>query len=226
MSEPSFGRGKALSGAFRLLEEVARCGAGVTAQELSANLRMPQATAYRILNTHVQEEYLERLPSLRGFALGRKVSELAIRVPAAFKLTQAAKNELASARSEFRGGLHLIGYDVNRIQILDRDPDVAMINEELVVRRPQSTAIGRLMLATLGTRLAEVPDHGGFDASIRSTVQGRAFATQIDELVPGLGCLAVPVVDIDHVTVGCLSLSTSVDRLREPDVVAFLQTLR
>ena len=220
MSEPTFGKGKTLSGAFRILEEVARCGAGVTAQELSANLGMPKATTYRILNSLVQEEYLERLPSLHGFALGRKVSELAIRSSAAFKLTQAAKHTLASARSEFRGGLHLIGYDENRIQILDRDPDVVMVNEDLVVRHPQSTAIGRLMLASLSTRVDVAPDREDLDSSIRLSVSRLGYATQIEELVPGFGCLAVPVVDVDKVTVGCLSLSTSVDRLREPDTVA------
>lgn len=222
MSDSSFGKGRSLSGALRLLEEVARCGAGVTAQELSANLGMPQATAYRILNSLVQEEYLERLPSLRGFALGHKVAELAIRVPAAFKLTQAAKEELAAVRSEFRGGLHLIGYDEARIQILDRDPDVAMTDEELVVRSPSRTAIGRLMLATLPSRLPENSGAGldrGLDPKLHSSGQ-RGFTTQIDELVPGLGCLAVPMVGAGGVTFGCLSLSTSTDRLHEPALLA------
>ena len=52
------------------------CGPGVTAREISDNLAMPRATTYRLLNLLVQDEYLVRMPDLRGFALGRKVVQL------------------------------------------------------------------------------------------------------------------------------------------------------
>ncbi len=67
---------KAIHSALTVLEEVARCGAGVTAREVSDNLGLPRATAYRLLNLLVQDEYLVRMPDLRGFALGRKVVQL------------------------------------------------------------------------------------------------------------------------------------------------------
>lgn len=68
---------KAVQRAFAVLEEVARCGPGVTGQQVAANLGMPKATAYRLLNLLVQDEYLIRMPDLAGFALGNKVTLLA-----------------------------------------------------------------------------------------------------------------------------------------------------
>jgi DNA-binding IclR family transcriptional regulator len=68
---------KAVQSALAVLEEVARCGPGVTGQQVAKNLGLPKATAYRLLNLLVQDEYLVRMPDLSGFALGRKVALLA-----------------------------------------------------------------------------------------------------------------------------------------------------
>ena len=65
---------RAVRSALAVLEEVVAAGPGVTAKEISAALKLPQATTYRLLNLLVGEEYLVRLPDLRGFALGRRAA--------------------------------------------------------------------------------------------------------------------------------------------------------
>lgn len=49
----------------------------MTARELSGHLGLPRATAYRLLNLLVADEYLVRTTDLSGFALGAKVAQLA-----------------------------------------------------------------------------------------------------------------------------------------------------
>ncbi|WP_345714393.1 helix-turn-helix domain-containing protein, partial [Kineococcus glutinatus] len=49
---------RALVSALSLLEEVARTGAGATAAEVAAATGTPRATAYRLLNLLVAEEFL------------------------------------------------------------------------------------------------------------------------------------------------------------------------
>src|SRR5579859_1661338 len=54
---------------------------------------MPRATVYRMLNFLVAEEYLVRMPDLKGFALGVRVAELtggALRRPQQYLDTQAS----------------------------------------------------------------------------------------------------------------------------------------
>ncbi|HKS47065.1 MAG TPA: helix-turn-helix domain-containing protein, partial [Amycolatopsis sp.] len=63
---------KAVRNALAVLEEVVAAGPGVTAKEISAALKLPPATTYRLLNLLVAKGYLVRLPDLRGFALGRR----------------------------------------------------------------------------------------------------------------------------------------------------------
>jgi DNA-binding IclR family transcriptional regulator len=72
----------AVDSAFAILEEVARCGAGVSAREIAENLGMARATTYRLLKHLVQQEYLVRSPDLSGFALGQRVRDLAFAVHA------------------------------------------------------------------------------------------------------------------------------------------------
>jgi DNA-binding IclR family transcriptional regulator len=67
---------KAVRSALAVLEEVARCGVGVTGQTVARNLGLPRSTTYRLLNILVEDGYLVRLPDLSGFALGRKVAML------------------------------------------------------------------------------------------------------------------------------------------------------
>nr|UXN29258.1 helix-turn-helix domain-containing protein [Curtobacterium flaccumfaciens] len=76
MSEPGLRarQPKAIQNALAVLEAVAHAGPGVTAQQISDALGMPRATTYRLITLLVEDEYLVRLPDLRGFALGHKVS--------------------------------------------------------------------------------------------------------------------------------------------------------
>ncbi|GAB2513916.1 helix-turn-helix domain-containing protein [Nocardia heshunensis] len=195
---------KAVLSALVVLEEVAACGPGVTAREISRNLGMPRATAYRLLNLLVQQEYLVRTPDLTGFALGSKVTELAgMAAPPA--LPAPALDVLDQLRRGLRAGIHLAGYHRTetarpRVRILDADPDFPIENQRLITGDLTVSAIGRLALAES-------------DAVARD----RGYAVQVDELRPDHGCLAVPVRDRQGILVAGLILSTTAARLRDLD---------
>lgn len=69
-------RPSAASNPLKVLEIVAQYGTGTTAKEITDALQIPQATAYRVLNSLVADEYLARTSDLRGFALGHAISAL------------------------------------------------------------------------------------------------------------------------------------------------------
>ncbi|MFB8002721.1 helix-turn-helix domain-containing protein [Nocardia sp. NPDC056000] len=202
---------KAVLSALVVLEEVAACGPGVTAREISRNLGMPRATAYRLLNLLVQQEYLVRTPDLSGFALGSKVTELAgMATPA--PLPGAALEALARLRDHTRGGVHLAGYhrtgtERPRVRILDADPEYPIEHEHVITGDLTASAIGRLALAEN-------------DAFARA----RGYALQVNELRSGAGCLTLPIRNRRGVLVAGLTLSTSSARLRDVDEAVGLLT--
>ncbi|MFU8947543.1 helix-turn-helix domain-containing protein [Mycetocola zhadangensis] len=177
---------KAIHSALTVLEEVARlgAGAGVTAQEISQSLGLPRATTYRLINLLAQDEYLVRMPDLTGFALGRKVVELASLV-APPPPPQAVRDVIADLRSRIRGGIHLVRYEGDRILIVDADPDFPLSDESRITLDLTVSAMGRLLLAE---RAGDASPSG--------------YASQTGELMPGYGCLALPICAADGRLVG------------------------
>lgn len=190
---------QAVRSALAVLEAVAAAGVGVTAKEISTELRIPPATTYRLLNLLVAEEYLVRLPDLRGFALGRRAANLA---PAPLAIPTAARMVMEGLRSRVRWGAHLAGYVGHRIVFLDPDPDHPPADPEELTRHPHATAVGRLLLAEHEEHLRHgslarltpttVVDPGELRLRLAEIAE-RGIARQCGEFRADYGCLAVPV---------------------------------
>ena len=206
---------KAIHSALTVLEEVARCGAGVTAREVSEHLALPRATAYRLLNLLVQDEYLVRMPDLRGFALGRKVVELASLVAPA-QPPQAVREVIDRLRERVRGGIHLVRYERDGLRVVDADPDFPP-SEARSVRRLEASAMGRLLLAERAVGAAGAGPEDPDLPRIMAEVRERGYARQLDALPTGHGCIAVPIRDRAGTLVAGLCLSAPRARIENPD---------
>lgn len=213
---------KAIHSALAVLEEVAARGAGVTAREISDALGMPRATTYRLINLLVQEEYLVRMPDLTGFTLGRKVVQLAHLV-APSPPPRAAREVMERLRSGIRGGVHLARYDTDRIAVVDVDVDFPLSDENRIVREWDASAMGRLLLAERGVSATPTRSGRSLGAIVEETRRA-GFARQIDELVPGFGCLAVPIRDERGRLVASVSFAAPRSRIEDPgNVLATLE---
>lgn len=190
---------QAVRSALAVLEAVAAAGVGLSAKEISAELRIPPATAYRLLNLLVAEEYLVRLPDLRGFALGRRAGNLA---PAPLHLPTAARAVMERLRTRVRWGAHLAGYVGHRIVFLDPDPDHPPADPDALSRHLHASALGRLLLAEHeehlpGGALARltpttVIDTGELRLRL-AEIATLGLARQCGEFRADYGCLAAPV---------------------------------
>lgn len=206
---------KAVRNAFAVLEEVVAAGPGVTAKEISAALKMPPATTYRLLNLLVGEEYLVRLPDLRGFALGRRVRRLSI--PLTSKPCAAARGVVEHVRQQLRWAVHLASYTSGRVVLTDPDPDHPPSDEVLLARFPHASALGKLLLAEQPDWRALVRDLRSFTERTRTEpaqldselaeVARTGTAQQLGELWPDRGCLAVAIRDENDALVGGLTVS-------------------
>lgn len=192
---------KAVASALVVLEEVARAGPGVTGQQVARALDLPPATAYRLLNLLVGEEYLVRLPDLSGFALGRRAVEFAgvARGPA---VPRAARAVLADLRASTRFGVHLVTYSAGRMLLVDLDPENPPPDPTLLARHLHASALGRLLLAArpdLAATTALVPLTPATTAdppalaAVLDEARRTGWSAQSDELVLGRGCVATGV---------------------------------
>jgi DNA-binding IclR family transcriptional regulator len=190
----------AVLSALSVLEEVARVGPGVTAQQISANLGLPRATAYRLLNLLVQDEYLVRMPDLSGFALGRKVALLA-GLSARQESDRAIEAILAKLRARIRGGVHLADLRQGSVRFLDVDEDFPLSDPARIAADPGVSALGRLLLAEQACPAGAAPE---------------PYAVQVGALIPGFGCFAVPIRDPAGRLVAAVALALPAPRLAAP----------
>ncbi|WP_405767702.1 IclR family transcriptional regulator [Streptomyces sp. NBC_01538] len=216
-----------LRNALSVLEEVAAAGPGVTAKEVSAALGLAPATTYRLLNLLVAEEYLVRLPDLRGFALGRRAARLS--VPQVPRPCTAARAVVTELRHQVRWGVHLATFTTGRLAIADPDPDHPPTEEALLARYPHVSSLGKLLLADQpAAHRADarelrrftphtITEQAGLDREL-SAVSDTAVARQRGELRPDRGCLAVPVRSpATGVLIAGLALCGPPDRIDEPN---------
>jgi DNA-binding IclR family transcriptional regulator len=192
---------RAVRSALAVLEEVVAAGPGVTAKEISAALKLPQATTYRLLNLLVGEEYLVRLPDLRGFALGRRAARLAL--PVVATPPTAARAVVEHLRGLVRWGVHLASLTTGQVTLVDPDPDHPPAEPTLIARYPHASALGKLLLAdqpdwrAVSRDLRRFTEHTVVDAGVLdrqlAVVAEGGVARQCGELRADRGCLAVPV---------------------------------
>jgi len=135
-----------VSNSLEILEAVAGLGLGVSAQEIAAAVHLPSATAYRLLNALVADEYLVRTSDLRGFGLGARLDGF-IAAASTPNLCSAAREQLAGLRDELRFAVHLMVYQKWSLRVVDADPDHPVRAERDLVRYMHASAAGRLLLA-------------------------------------------------------------------------------
>ena len=192
------------SNPLKILEIVAQYGTGTTAKEITDALQMPQATAYRVLNSLVADEYLARTSDLRGFALGHAISGL---VTAANPPTvpTAARTLIEEFRRGNRFAVHLIMFRNGALRIADEDRDYPLHSAFEMLRYPHASAAGKLMLAELGdsavllprgplTKLTQhtITDSSQLKAQLEE-IRLKGEASEINELAEGSASLALPV---------------------------------
>ena len=223
-TDPSRRHSSTVSNSFDILEVVATLGLGVTAKEIADALHLPQATAYRLINSLGAEEYLVRTSDLRGFGLGARLDKL-VTAAAVPTIPTAARRHLDDLRYSIRFAVHVMAFHNTTLRVLDSDPDHPVRAERELVRYLHASAAGKLLLsdrtiwqeALPSTQLrqltsATVIDLAALNTEMR-TIRDRQFSVQVGQLEQDLACLAVPLRDPNGDTAGALCLAGPSSRI-------------
>ncbi|MCU1648564.1 MAG: hypothetical protein JWN03_8839 [Nocardia sp.] len=215
-------RANAVSSSLAILEVVADCGVGVTAKEIAHRLEMAPATAYRLINALVADEYLVRTADLRGFGLGVRLRGLAGALNSPV-VPGAARQCLNEFRTTTRFAVHLMNFRTDTVQVVSEDPDHPVQGERELVRHLHASAAGKLLLSTRTQWRAMVSDparitththveHAALAEEMRA-IRETGYASAVNELVAGIACLAYPVYSENGTAEGALCLSGPSGRL-------------
>ncbi len=227
MSGPSSSR-STLAQALAVLEEVARMGPAQSANAIARSLELPRATAYRVINSLVSDEYLLRHPNLGGFVLGVRVVELAHLIAPRHESPVPAI--VADLRQQTGEAVHFVRYLGGRVIIVDEDPVLPLSSRDRTRLDLGSTAIGRVLLwafppmrdpddvassqAVIETALSAgmtLADH----RRIAAEVADLGYARHVDP--HERACIAVPVRTPEGLVVGALALAVGSGNLGDAE---------
>ncbi|MGW6442312.1 IclR family transcriptional regulator [Lentzea sp. NPDC055074] len=241
MSAEDSGRPSSVLGKAQLLLRAFESGTyqlGLT--DLSRRSGVPKASAYRLAQELVEWGLLER----RGdhYQLGMRMFELGQRVPTSAVLRSVAGPALADLFAVTRATIHLAVLDGAHVLFLEKVAGEANIlsHSRIGGRLPAPcTATGKVLLAAatdLDEHLARFREAGLAHLTSRTVssvddlrkqltaVQAQGFALEIEETMPGVGSLAVPVTGADGTVHAAVSTTAPVTRLTPRHLLPQLRT--
>ena len=239
LDEPSGSTGKAL----KILEAVAASGRPISIAELSAVLRLSKPTAHRIGTVLEGLGYLEREPGSRRFVEGKRLIRLALSVLQA-AAGRGARRGILQALSETIGETCNLGVmSGNEVVYLDRVEGTwpLGLRFEAGSRVPlHCTSLGKLFLsnlpeAQLGKTVSVLPlkrytentvtDQERLIAELRE-IREKGYATDNQEFMSGVVCIAVPVMGPDRRLCAGIALSAPEARLTLAQACEYIPLLR
>lgn len=215
----------ALEKALDILEYIGAKGDFVTIKEISAELGIPLATAYRTVNYLLSRHYLQQHAEIEGdYFLGQQIQRLANVISRNFDLASVAKpvmRQLASQSGQTVQLGALQGYEIVYIEQILPDKPVNIIASLGIGLPVNSSASGKVLVAHLSSDEQEeflqktvleaqtprsITNVDEFRQELHQ-VKAQGFAIDNEEYARGIGCLAVPIRNFSGQVIAAIGLT-------------------
>lgn len=220
-------RVQSASKALRVLEILADCPhSEMGVSELARRLGWHRTTAYRFMQTLVDEGYVRYVPASDSYRLSFKIVGLANQMVNQLDIRQVVRPHLIRLVDQTQIDGHLGVLEEDHIVFVDRIDCQKPLRTAFHIGRwapAHATAIGKALLAELDWEVVRQRVCGGglegFTPNTLNTaeklradlecVRLRGYATDQEEHNQGVGCVAAAVLDITGRAVAGISLSGS-----------------
>ena len=225
-----------------LLDAMARYPGPVSLKILAAETGLHSSTAFRILNSMVDNGFVERDAGGK-YQLGRKLARLGSRVHARVDLRQIALPVMAQLRDVLGETVNLTIREGDEVVYIEKaTPNRMMHVQQLVGSRAplHVTAVGKLMLAMGGdTECEGYALRTNLPAYTRNTINNlpallqqaaklreQCYAFDDEEAEIGVGCIGALIYDASGSIVAGLSISAPIERRKSEWATTLLQAAR
>jgi DNA-binding IclR family transcriptional regulator len=220
--------------ALDILELMLQRGEPITVAQIVTELSIPKSTAYELVRTLSESDYLAPSGRGSGLFLGRKLFELGMAYRGHVDLLKDGSRIAEQLRDE-------TGETV-QLSVLDNDLMMVLLKEEGVRPLRIISKVGSRVpvnWAAAGRLLVSDMDDKALAKLLSSTVQpsptGRAatdvkklitqirkfrkqgYATELNETNEHAGCVAAPVIDVSGHCIAALSVVAPEQRLTRPN---------
>ncbi len=235
--------GSAILRAMRVMEAIAACQVPPQLAEICKAVELPKPTVFRILATLEAAGLVGREPGSKRYHCGRRLSTLAGEV-LLNSPTRAPRHAILEELVEHTGETcNLTIPNGNAVMYLDRVETAWPLRIALGAGSSvplHASASGKLFLSHMPRRSRErfirqsplvrhtrntLTDPRALAAEFER-VRRQGYATDDEEYLAGICCLAVPVHDGDGRVVAALAMHAPVPRLRLDEAMQFLPAMQ
>ena len=214
-----------------LLDVIAASLEPPSLKALSAETGLHASTAFRVLGSLIEHEFVER-DEIGRYRLGVRLLQLGRRVRQQLDLQREAKAVMEALRDELGETVNLTLREGDEVVYVERAISNRMMRVEQVIgsRAPlHVTAVGKLMLGDEGAAgCAQYAQRTGLPAFTDNTITDpaklatectvgaqRGFALDNQEAEIGVGCIGVLIRDSSGHAVAGLSVSAPIERRQD-----------
>jgi DNA-binding IclR family transcriptional regulator len=222
---------KSLDRALDLLSILARSQGPLSVIDISKALKINRTTTYAMLNTLLAHKFIERDEETNRYTVGPMLFELGQMYRYRFAFTAIAEKQALALAHKWRLQVNVGIYngDGNLLLILVQLPVVTPIIPLGYSVPAYASAMGKVVLAYLPDaeiaellRSIELHKHTKHTKADKNAlrqelteIKVRGYATDREEYMEGLGCIAAPIYDRAGRTIASISVSGSVARILE-----------
>jgi IclR family KDG regulon transcriptional repressor len=220
--------------ALDILELMLQRGEPITVAQIVSELSIPKSTAYELVRTLSEGDYLAPSGRGSGLFLGRKLFELGMAYRGHVDLLKDGARIAEQLRDETGETIQLSVLDGNLMMVLLKEEGVRPVRiiSQVGSRVPVNwAAAGRLLVSDLDDKaLADL-----LGDTVRPSPTGRAatdvkkliaqirkfrrqgYATELNETNEHAGCVAAPVIDASGRCIAAISVVAPEQRLGKPN---------
>lgn len=217
--------------------EILECFTGLREElgikEISEMMNLSKSTVYGLVNTLVQNNFLEQNIDNKRYKLGIKLFKLGMLTHRRMNLENEVKERAEFLSKKYSSTVHLaaIYHDMNIVYIYKKDsPDSVIIYSQLGKKAPSnSSGVGKAIAAFLDEKLQnEILEINDFEKLTKNTltsntdikkewnkVKKLGYAVDNEEVEMGLRCVAAPIFGVDKKPIAAISVSASISQITE-----------
>ncbi|MDR1863512.1 MAG: IclR family transcriptional regulator, partial [Treponema sp.] len=239
-------KNQSLRKALQILEGMTKIHTPARLQDIARNLKMPQSTLLRFLNTFIDFGYVGQDPGTSCYYLTLKLAEIGCRAKENFPFQNSLSKYVKEISHKFNESASLsIEHDMQMVYVVTEEGPNRMLQTLQRIGRiapMHATGVGKLHLLNYSdARLQDLEQKFGFPQFTEHTITSiealrkellqirkQGYAIDNEECEVGVRCIAVPVKNFSGAVVAGISLSAPVTRLdkqRVDEIIAYLKDI-
>lgn len=206
--------------ALELINYITNSDGGMTAIELSKALGITRTSTYNILNSLMNENYVERDESSGKYCIGYKFLEIGSLYRYRYPFAAVAERHMEQIDPSFQGNVGIYKSPMKVLMLLIRESPVVSRNSSMRTFPASASACGKVLLANMAEKdLDEQLAQAVLRRYAKNTIldmdrlreeleqiRHQGYAIEDEELLPGRSCFAAPIMGVSGKVIASLSI--------------------